>query len=437
MIQRLCARSVLCMVLAWPVHVVYATDDAPTALRCGRIVDVIAGRTFGPATIVVRAGRIAAIGQETPQDARVVDLASYTCLPGLIDLHTHIVNIPGRSAGNDLDRSSAMRALDGLHTAQRMLQTGFTTILDLGANDRYYATIAVRDAIAKAMAKGIATGPTMFVAPHRIGTTGGHSDINTLADDLHIEIPRRLADGADELRRAVREEVKHGADWIKLAVTGGVTSVGDSPLHSAYTDEELRAAVDEAHRLGRKVAVHAIGGEGITASVDAGVDCIEHGMLIDDETIRKMKQRNICLVPTLYVLNFVIERGAQTGQSAESVAKAVALRDARDRNMRKAFAAGIKIGFGSDTIFPPEEAPREFAELVRLGLSPADALRAATVNAAEILGITQQAGTIETGKAADIVAVDADPLEDVRTLENVRFVMKGGRIVKPLPPGAP
>lgn len=405
----------------------HAANEDVTTLRCGRIVDVAAGRSQGPAAIVVRSGKVVSIGQEVPADSRVIDLSALTCLPGLMDLHTHVVNTPGRSVSNDLDRSSAMRALDGLHNAQLMLQTGFTTILDLGANDRYYATIAVRDAIAK----GTAIGPTMFVAPHRIGPTGGHSDINSIANDLHVEIPRRIADGVDGLRLAVRDEVKNGADWIKLAVTGGVTSVGDSPLHSAYSDEELRAAVSEAHRLGRKVAVHAIGGDGIKAAVDAGVDCVEHGMLIDDATIAKMKRQGTCVVPTIYVLNFVIDRGAQTGLSTQSIAKAVALREQRDRNISKVLAAGVKIGFGSDTIFPPNEAPREFAEMVRLGLSPAEALRSATINAAQILGIAAEVGTLEVGKAADIVAVEEDPLANIKTLENVRFVMKSGRVVKP------
>lgn len=414
------------LIAALTCRVVAAADDVPMALRCGQIFDVVAGRAIGPATIVVSHGKIESIGVQVPVGAQVVDLASMTCLPGLIDMHTHVVNTPGRSVSNDLDRSSAARALDGLHNAQVMLDTGFTTIRDVGAHDRYYSTVAIRDAIAN----GQATGPRMFVAPHMIGPTGSHADINNVANDLQIEIPRRIADGADELRRTIREEVKYGADWIKLAVTGGVTSVGDNPLHSAYSDEELRAAVDETHRLGRKITVHAIGSAGIKAAVNAGVDCVEHGMLIDDETIKTMKRRGICLVPTIYVLNYVIDRGAQMGLSAASIAKAVALRDERDKHMRKVFAAGVKIAFGTDTIFPPQEAPREFGELVKLGLSPADAIRAATITAAQILGISDQVGTLERGKIADIVSVSMNPLDNIHTLEKVRFVMKSGQVIK-------
>lgn len=398
-----------------------------TALRCGRIVDVVAGRAGGPATIVIRGERIESIGdQQAPADAAVVDLTSMTCLPGLMDLHAHIVINPDTLSGSDLDRSSAARALDGLHNAQVMMQAGFTTLRDPGESDRYYSTVAIREAIAR----GKAIGPRLFVAPHALGPTGGHGDFNGLANDLHIEVPTRVADGVDEIRRTIREEVKYGADWIKVMATGGVMSVGDDPDHTAYTDDELRAAVDETHRLGRKITVHAIGTEGIKAAVRAGVDSVEHGMLIDDETIALMKQKGTWLVPTLYVLDYVVDNGPSIGFPAESVAKGRALRTQRDKHLRRAFAAGVKIAFGSDTIFPHGEATREFAELVRLGLPPAEAVRAATINAAQLLGIADQVGTLEPGKLADIVAVAANPLEDVRTLEQVRFVMKSGRIVK-------
>ncbi|HEY5756975.1 MAG TPA: amidohydrolase family protein, partial [Steroidobacter sp.] len=342
------------------------------------------------------------------------------------DLHAHIEVNPDTLSGSDLDRSSAARALDGLHNAQVMLQAGFTTLRDPGESDRYYSTVAIRDAITS----GKAIGPRLFVAPHALGPTGGHGDFNGLANDLHIEVPTRVANGVDEIRRTIREEVKYGADWIKVMATGGVMSAGDDPNRSAYTDEELRAAVDETHRLGRKITVHAIGAEGIKAAVRAGVDSVEHGMLIDDETIALMKQKGTWLVPTLYVLDYVVNNGPSIGFPAESVAKGRALLAERDKRLRRAFTAGVKVAFGSDTIFPHGDATREFAELVRLGLSPAEAVRAATINAARMLGIANQVGTLERGQLADIVAVAANPLEDVRTLEQVRFVMKSGRIVK-------
>lgn len=408
-----------------------AAAETTTVLRCGRVVDVAAGRASGPASIVIRGERIESIGNaQPPAGATIVDLTSMTCLPGFMDLHSHIEINPETLSGSDLDRSSAERALDGLHNAQIMLQAGFTTLRDPGAFDRYYSTVALRDAIAS----GKAIGPRLFVAPHALGPTGGHGDFNALADDLHIEVPTRVANGADEIRRTIREEIKYGADWIKVMATGGVMSAGDNPNHTAYTDEELHAAVDETHRLGRKITVHAIGTQGIKAAVKAGVDSVEHGTLIDDETINLMKQRGTWLVPTLYVAKYIIENGPAVGFPSASIAKARALVDERDRRLRRAFAAGVKVAFGSDTIFPHGDAAREFAELVRLGMSNADAVRAATINAAQVLGIADQLGTLESGKLADLIAVSANPLEDIRTLEQVRFVMKGGRIVKPVAP---
>ncbi len=403
-----------------------AAEGGQVAMRCGRILDMLSARAGGPATILVRESRIEKISRDDPPaGAQIIDLSSMICLPGLIDLHAHILINPDTLSGIDLERSSAARALDGLHNAQVMLGAGFTTLRDPGDFDRYYATVAVREAIAA----GRAVGPRLFVAPHALGPTGGHGDFNALADDLRIEVPTRVADGVDGIRLAIREDVKYGADWIKLMVTGGVMSSGDNPRHTAYTDEELRAAVDETHRLGRKITVHAHGTEGIEAAVRAGVDCVEHGTLIDDETITLMKQRGTWLAPTLYVAKYIIENGPTMGFPPESIAKAGVLVEERDRRLRRAFAAGVKVAFGSDTIFPHEQAAREFAELVRLGLSPHEALRAATVNAAQVLGIADQVGTLEPGKLADIVAVSANPLENIRTLEEVRFVMKSGRII--------
>lgn len=404
-----------------------ASAQGQTAVRCGSIIDVASGKATGPATILIREERIERIARDAAAGAEVIDLGSLTCLPGLIDLHTHIVINPDTSSGGDMDRSSADRALDSLHNAQIMLKSGFTTLRDPGSFDRYYSTVAVRNAIAA----GKAWGPRLFVAPHALGPTGGHGDYNTLADDLHIEVPTRVADGVDEIRKSIREEVKRGADWIKVMATGGVMSAGDNPNHTAYTDEELRAAVDETHRLGRKITVHAIGTAGIKEAVRAGVDSVEHGILLDEEGIALMKEKGTWLIPTLYVLNYVIDHGPEVGFPEESINKGRALREERDKRMRRAFAAGVKVAFGSDTIFPHDQAAREFAELVRLGLSPLEAVRAATINAAKVLGAEGDLGTLEAGKFADIVAVRGNPLQDVRTLESVQFVMKGGQIIVP------
>ena len=422
----LAIHSVLFLLASAPGFAAMDAEEI-TVLRCGRVIDVVAGRASGPASIVVRGERIESIGaSQAPAGARIVDLASLTCLPGLMDLHAHITINPDTLSGVDLDRTSAARALDGLHNAQIMLQAGFTTLRDPGSSDRYYSTVSLRNAIAS----GKVIGPRLFVAPHALSPTGGHGDINDLAADLHIDVPGRVVNGADEIRRTIREEIKFGADWIKVMATGGVMSAGDNPHHSAYTDEELRAAVDETHRLGRRITVHAIGAEGIKAAVKAGVDSVEHGMLLDQETIALMKRQGTWLIPTIYVLNYVVDHGPAMGFPADSIAKGRALREERDKHLRRAFASGVKVAFGSDTIFPHGEAVREFAELVRLGLPPAEAVRAATINAAQVLGVADQLGTLERGKFADIVAVSANPLEDIRTLEQVRFVMKGGQIVR-------
>jgi imidazolonepropionase-like amidohydrolase len=400
---------------------------AATVVRCGRLIDGRSDRVQRDVSIRVEGDRILGV-EPGAGDAsgEVVDLGQATCLPGLIDLHVHLTYNPGDVLGDAMRHSSAAKGLAALHHAQVMLASGFTTLRDPGDEDRYYSLIDVRDALRR----GDFLGPRLFVAPHMISPTGGHGDFNDLAPDLELEVPNVVVDGPDAMRKAIREEIKHGADWIKLAATGGVMSAADDPRAQAFTDEELRAAVDEAHRHGRKITVHAIATGGIKAALRAGVDGIEHGILIDDEGIALMKERGVWLVPTVYVLDYIIEEGERTGIPADRIAKARALQADRDRCIRKAFAAGVKVAFGSDTIFPHDWAPREFGRMARLGMSPIGAIRAATFSAAEVLGISAEVGSVETGKQADLVAVAGDPLADLTLLEHVSFVMKGGRIVK-------
>ncbi|MGA7918996.1 MAG: amidohydrolase family protein [Candidatus Acidiferrales bacterium] len=381
------------------------------------------------ATIIVREGHIDSIGTDVAvaPEAQNIDLSQATCLPGLMDLHAHILFNPLRGTDdNYLLGSSAYKALFGLKRAQQELSEGFTTLRDPSDFDKYFALVEIRDAIAR----GDFMGPRMFVAPHALTSTGGHADLNDIAPDVDTLAFGKIVSGPQSMREAVREEIKYGADWIKVYVSGGVMSAHDDPRVQTFTDEEIQAAVDETHRLGKKITVHAIGTEAIKESVRAGVDSVEHGLLIDDETIRMMKERGTYLIPTLYVLNYIVEEGPKMGIPQHSIEKGRAMIGERDKHLRAAFAAGVKIAFGSDTIFDEQYVPREFALLVSLGLTPFKAIQAATINPATLLGIDKEVGTLEAGKQADIIAVQQNPIEDIHAMEHVKFVMKGGQVVR-------
>lgn len=419
-VSRLALAGILAAGLAAPV----AAQE--TTIRCGAVFD---GEAPGGATeIVVRGDRIASVdaGAGGANSGEVVDLTGYTCLPGLIDLHAHLTINPETLTTLDLYRSSAARTLDALKNAQAMLGAGFTTLRLPGEFDGYYGVVDLKHAIAR----GDHEGPRLLVAPHAISATGGHGDFNNLMADLHIETPTRIADGPEGLRAEIRREFKYGADWIKLMMTGGVMSAGDDPNVSTYTEEEIRAAVEETHRHGKRITVHAHGAPGINLALRAGVDSVEHATLVDEEGIALFRERGVPMVPTLYVLNYIVEEGEAIGFPRESVEKARALMPERDRRIGAAFAAGVPVAFGSDTIFPHHTAAREFAVMVGLGLSPTDALRSATTVPARALGLEDEIGRLAPGYAADLIAVSGDPLEDIRTMEEVHFVLRAGRIVK-------
>ena len=373
--------------------------------------------------ILVRDGRIAS---GPAGDAEAFDLSGYTCLPGLIDLHAHLTINPDTLTALDMGRSSAARTLDALRNAQTMLHAGFTTLRLPGEFDGWYGVLDLK----RAIARGQHEGPRLLVAPHAISATGGHGDFNTLMADLAIETPTRIADGPEELRAEIRREFKHGADWIKLMMTGGVMSAGDDPNVSTYTEAEVRAAVEEVHRHKKRITVHAHGAPGIKTALRAGVDSVEHATLVDAEGIALFKERGVPMVPTLYVMNYILEEGEAIGFPRESIEKARALIEERDRRIGAAIGAGVMVAFGSDTIFPHETAAREFAVMVGLGLSPLDALRSAGVIPARVLGLENEIGRIAPGFAADVIAVAGDPLEDIRVMEDVRFVMRAGRVMK-------
>ena len=396
-------------------------------IRAGRLLDVKTGKTLTNQTIVIQGDKIASVGADAqiPAGAQVIDLSNATVLPGLIDAHTHLTMNPNFGYSM-LANSVARQALIGAHNARVTLEAGFTTVRNVGAFN--YSDVALRDAINA----GDVPGPRMLVSGPPLSITGGHCDNNLLPFEDHATNPG-VADGVEAVQHKTREIIKYGADLIKICATGGVLSHGDNPQASQYTLEEMKAIVADAHRLGRKVAAHAHGAQGIVWASEAGVDSIEHGSYIDDAGIAEMKKDGAYLVPTLYLMDWFFENAEKIGTPAELIAKGREVMPAARKNVARAFAAGVKVGFGTDAaVYPHGLNAHEFAVMVKLGLSRLAAIQAATVNDADLLGWSDKIGTIEAGKFADIVAVDGDPLADVTTLERVKFVMKGGEVVKNL-----
>jgi imidazolonepropionase-like amidohydrolase len=401
-------------------------------IRAGRLLDVKTGKTLSNQSIFIQGDKIMSVGADTtvPAGAEVIDLANATVLPGLIDAHTHIT-MTTNFGYSRLAISVPREALNGARNARVTLEAGFTTVRNVGASG--FTDVALRDAINA----GDVPGPRMLVSGPPLSITGGHCDDNLLPFEWHIQ-SEGVADGIEAVQHKTREIIKYGADLIKICATGGVLSHGDNPQASQYTLEEMKAIVADAHRLGRKVAAHAHGAQGILWASEAGVDSIEHGSYIDDAAIAEMKKNGTYLVPTLYLMDWFFENAEKIGTPAELIAKGHEVMPAARKNVARAFAAGVKVGFGTDAaVYPHGLNAHEFAVMVKLGMTPLAAIQAATVNDADLLGWSDKVGTIEPGKWADIVAVDGDPLTDVTTLERVKFVMKGGEVVKNLYPGSP
>lgn len=397
-------------------------------LRAGRLIDVVAGKALDDRVIVVEGDRITRVGSSSdinvPQDAETIDLSRYTVLPGLIDMHDHITGDHRFHGYNSLAISVPREALYGVLNARKTIDAGFTTIRNVGASG--YSDVALRDAIND----GEIVGPRMRVSGPALGITGGHCDNNLLPAEFH-DAAAGVADGPWAVRAKVREVIKYGADVIKFCATGGVLSKGDSVGGQQYTEEEMRALIDEAHTHGRKVAAHAHGAEGIKAAIRAGVDSIEHGSLIDDEGIRLAKQNGTFLVMDIYNDTFILEHGAAVGMLPESLEKERQIGQLQRDNFRKAFKAGVRMAYGTDgAVYPHGDNAKQFAYMVEYGMTPIQAIQAATVNAAELIGWPDSVGAIEAGRFADIIAVQGDPLEDVHRLEDVAFVMKGGTVYK-------
>ncbi|HZQ91378.1 MAG TPA: amidohydrolase family protein [Terriglobales bacterium] len=416
--------ALMCLLFC-PLAGLAQTTPTRTVVIPGRILDVKTGRYLTGQAITIEGEKITAIGPEAAvAAAQVIRLPNLTVLPGLIDAHTHITMDPYHFGYAELGVSTPREALNGAVNARTTLEAGFTTIRNVGAGG--YTDVALRDVINE----GSLPGPRMLVSGPAMSITGGHCDNNLLPFEYHHEA-EGVANGIESVQHKVREIIKYGADVVKICATGGVLSKGDDPRASQYTLEEMKAIVADAHRLGRKVAAHAHGGDGIKLAVEAGVDSIEHGSYIDDEGIALMKQRGAYLVPTLYLGDWFLENAQRIHAPEFYLSKAREVMPAARRNLAKAFAAGVKVAFGTDAaVYPHGLNAREFAVMVKLGMSPLAAIQSATINDADLLGWSDRIGSIEPGKFADLIGVSGDPLQDVTVLEHVQFVMKGGKVVK-------
>src|SRR5579864_4020134 len=402
---------------------------APGAVRCGKLLDVRAGHLLSDQVVVFDdSGNITAVGPaastKLPAGVSAIDLSSVTCLPGLIDVHTHITADPAASGYQGLGISVPREAVTGVKNARITLHAGFTTIRNVGASG--FTDVAVRDGIND----GEIEGPRMLVSGPPLSITGGHCDNNLLPAEYHNKA-EGVADGPWAARAKVREVIKYGADVIKVCASGGVLSKGDQPGTPQYSFEELQAIVEEAHKLGRKVAAHAHGTQSIKDAINAGIDSIEHSSLIDDEGIALAKKHGTYLDFDIYNDDFILQEGAKAGMLPESIEKEKKVGRTQRENFRKAWQAGAKIAFGTDAgVYPHGDNARQFAKMVEWGMKPTDAIQAATIKAADLIGWSDKVGSIEPGHFADVIAVSGDPTSDVKLLENVQFVMKGGVVVK-------
>ncbi len=397
-------------------------------LRAGRMVDVNSGRILENQIIVIRNDRIQAVGSAEevplPSGAQIIDLSSYTVLPGLIDTHTHVTVDPELPPYHAYGLSLPRVALIGAANARKTLLAGVTTIRDVGAEG--FTDVALRDAINA----GDVPGPRMFVAGPSLGITGGHCDDNMLAPEF-AHSSDGVADGIEGVRRAVRRNVKYGADLIKYCGTGGVFSKGTKVGGQQYTAAEVEALVDEAHMHGRKVAVHAHGADGIKVAIRAGVDTVEHASLIDAEGLKLAKQAGTYLSMDIYNTEYTQREGPKRGELEEFLRKDREIAEIQRESFRKAVDLGIKLTMGTDTgVHRHGDSPKQLAIMIRYGMTPMQAIQAATINGADALGMKHELGAIAVDQYADLIAVRGDPLADIRVLENVEFVMKGGEVFK-------
>ena len=425
-IPAFAAAAAFCLALG-PVR---AADEPTLVLKAARYIDVEHGRVVAPAVIIVTGERIAHVGSADdpaqPAGVTVLDLGDVTLLPGLIDAHTHLTGDPHRGAYESLGISATRAALYGVSAAKRTLEAGFTTVRNVGADG--FGDVALRDAIDA----GEVVGPRMLVSGPALGITGGHCDDNLLSHD----IPHKgegVADGPWAARARVRENVKYGADVIKICATGGVLSKGDSPGAEQYTLEEMQAIADEAHKLGRRVAAHAHGTQGIKDALKAGIDTIEHASLIDAEGLKLAKEKGAWLVMDIYDDDFILQEGAKFGMLPESIEKEKKLGQIQRDNFRRAVQAGVNLAFGTDAgVYPHGDNAKQFRYMVQYGMTSMQAIQAATMGSARAIAVDTTRGSLSEGKYADIIAVRGNPADDATLLTHVDFVMKGGQVIKRL-----
>jgi imidazolonepropionase-like amidohydrolase len=431
--MRLSTLLVSVALLAAPLAAPARAQEGVTVIHAGALLDRPGKAPRGNATIVVKDGRIVSVTDgfaAVPTDATLIDLKDRFVLPGLIDSHVHLSSDRAGQEGllASFTDGPQLAAYEAQWNAKKTLNAGFTTVRNLGDEG---ATLALRDAIAR----GWVEGPRIVDAGSSISTTSGHMDGRLgLREDLHDDIPHEnLCDGVEECRKAVRRQIGRGADVIKIATTGGVNSRIGAGLGQQMFDDEAKAIVETAHLYGKKVAVHAHGADGIAVALRAGADSIEHGTLMNEEDIALFKKTGAYYVPTLSTVNGYLERiAADPNAYPPEVRKKIDWRiGITGKALEKAVPAGVRIAFGTDAgVSKHGRNADEFELLVKHGMTPMTAIAAATVNAADLLGLASEIGTLEPGKAADIIAVPGDPLADVTVLKKVGFVMKGGRVAK-------
>ena len=417
----------LCLSLASTLGAAAQGPAATTAIRAGHFVDVEAGRVLTDQVILVREGRILAVGSDVriPDDAQVIDLSKMTVLPGLIDCHTHLADLADAEPLSILQKSAVETAYAAIPNARVTLLAGFTTVRDVGVY-RAFNDVAMRDAIAK----GIFIGPRMYVAGAYVTISDGAGAMTGLSQDIQLPLDLRFGEANSpwEVRQKIRLLAHRGADHIKVLSTGAVLTHGSNPKSIEFTPEELAAAVDEARNFGLRVEAHAHDPQGIKNAIRAGVASVEHATLIDDEGIALAKQHGTYLDMDIYD-----EECIQSSPStpADFLQHDRDLGEAQRRNFAKAVKAGVKMTFGTDAgVCPHGINARQFAFMVRYGMTPMQAIQSATVNAADLIGHSELFGSIKAGKSADIIAVNGDPLADIRALEHVSFVMKEGAVYK-------